>query len=1355
MTLPNIPWSWESTEKIDSKKNLWNIQSLLIQSIKWELWNVSGVIDAMSYNHLKYPEIYATVRDRMKYMKNSDDINYMDISDSQIIAISDAQIVEKIEKYARPLRDARRSLYRNIRQTFSNIQAKIPGFDEWMLWQKIESLDENQIVKLYQSNRSLVQFLSDYFHISREALVSKDRNFMLIFWTDDLRNSSPDLYSRTENAAIAYRSRGIPPQFWLIRELLGYYGTANKNKKKEICEFFDVEISLPDAVKSWFILESDVEQLAEIEFSHVWNQIDPDTREALIQELRYDDSYHIEIATFDADHIDRHFDSKDTKNMLTRAINNKFEKNKNIPTQSTGITRDLQADIWTDGIPRIHQAFLSKIRDSIGNKDGSSKISNIENLIDGSVLIFQDESDTMRYFRIDATDVSLDGWYQQGVTITDITGKEDGTIGNAKSRDTINYDDFYKFLSRISSGRVVTLQELTSLQTKDKKDGIGQDHITWTDKILDISDTESVLTLEGFTREINRIDPDGEKIWLWVGIAFASKGVLENGESYEWVWNIVSLDPPNISIGNRKHTETTTLELFIEVIKTQWFHRIATLATSDDLLKKLQEFGVDEHADFEWENLITKVHTHDEHGHDTEVKKQYEFFQAKSGGHIRLNWFVDGLVSFGEYKSWTSLADIQKKWNAKKLSKNEKDGLYVNQTVSYGEFINYLTKNEMKATTDNLLVPNATDSYHPHDPHFEDDFSSFMSKVGSWWSISDMIKWFTNITHGIEHYFEKSSKLNASRFALAMGKKLWLPADLMAQLQADEVGSVKEIIEKIQEKLKNLNGPKWREKALHIAHNRNARPEEVGAAILHMVKWYGSLYAEDIAYAQWSESFINGLLTSCGFHGQALTDMKKKAREKSKVLLGNEAGSDLSEEEMIWGFMKTMDGNHDKYPVAATLVKAMGGPSGFENAWRKDGFDGAYEKGVRQAGDLVNAEARVDHGLSALSTHEYHTAIGSMEKAAEKDPSPHIQTLPVVWALGWYSKYLSTKANQKIKWYADGKGHSFHAYAFLRSRTDNDLYRHTFREALKEVAPGDVANMDKWIKDLEFNGHKKPDDQQKSAINGLAGLWRRHNGKLHDMLQGKNMWLIDTANTDPQVKKYLEHFGSIHQNNSWDTPHSDDNGWYIQHGYSGSPIVNAVEVDGNILNSMERTLRKIKLDSHQFRLDKDHKERYWLPAVKIIKNLDKTSQNEDLKKAQFLQYRKDILLRFNEAFSSRWEKFADIKKQEFYSDLLAMGIDISIIFEPGAHPQKKIQKTAEKDYIAWKNGWYQWGGNTAGSERLSVSKTVQSVISPRQDAGYQWVGANRDGRSDPRYNSDELWGGIAGLNELSDGTGPD
>lgn len=58
------------------------------------------------------------------------DIEDADITDSQIISISDAKIIEKIEKYARPLNNARKSLYRNICQTFSGIRDKIPGFNE-------------------------------------------------------------------------------------------------------------------------------------------------------------------------------------------------------------------------------------------------------------------------------------------------------------------------------------------------------------------------------------------------------------------------------------------------------------------------------------------------------------------------------------------------------------------------------------------------------------------------------------------------------------------------------------------------------------------------------------------------------------------------------------------------------------------------------------------------------------------------------------------------------------------------------------------------------------------------------------------------------------------------------------------------------------------------------------------------------------------------------------------------------------------------------------------------------------------------------------------------------------------------
>jgi len=79
---------------------------------------------------MKYPEIYAAVRDKMKFLRDTQDSDFSDIKDNEIISISDAKIIEKIEQYARPLKNARRNLFINLRRTFSNIREKIPGFSE-------------------------------------------------------------------------------------------------------------------------------------------------------------------------------------------------------------------------------------------------------------------------------------------------------------------------------------------------------------------------------------------------------------------------------------------------------------------------------------------------------------------------------------------------------------------------------------------------------------------------------------------------------------------------------------------------------------------------------------------------------------------------------------------------------------------------------------------------------------------------------------------------------------------------------------------------------------------------------------------------------------------------------------------------------------------------------------------------------------------------------------------------------------------------------------------------------------------------------------------------------------------------
>ena len=1344
MTNWNIQQPWDSLEKITLQSNK-NIELLLQEAMQSELKNDSGIINPVLYDGISYSDISTTIREKMKYLRDSSDGEYTNISNDGIDKIKDGEIIKKITVFARPLKNARRNLYLSIKRNFPNIWSKIPSFDEKILLQKIEDFDENEINKLYLNNKTLSQFISQYFWISRESLIFRSRDFKELFATSALKNNSPDLFSRTENAAIAYKNHGIAPNLSLIRELVSFYGTQDKNKKKEICDFFDIKISLSSAVRSWFMGENDVETIAKKEFIEIWDKLDNSSQKSLVQILKYDDDYEIDFSKFDIDHIDQYFSSKKMKDTIARAIIDDLEKNKIALGNQTGFIRDIIPEIDENGLPKIHNGFLKKIIETLPSKNGTSKIANLEKLVAWSTLVFQDEAGKTQYFNLDATDIDI-GEYDFWVTFSNISGSKEWTIGWVKSTEDINYDTLYGFLSQIKSGHVFTASEFAAKKSVDPSDwNIGTDHINGDDSILDISSTEDIMTLGWFIREINNLDPKGEKIGLEVWVAFASKWVLDNGKEYEGVWTITEIKGSNITINNGSHeSQTVTFEEFLNGAQKQGFRRIAKLESKSDFLSVLQsgEFGVDSHAKLDWYDLVIEGdhhHSHDSHGdhgwHDNK-KKKYEFFQSKSGWHIRINGIDDGFVNFGEYISPTSLADVQKIWNAGKLSNKEKQWLYENQQMSYGSFIEYLKKNDLKATTDNILAPNTTDTYHPHDPHLK---WSLFSKIWSWWSIADIMHGFENLTHGIEHFFEKNSKLNASRFALTMWKKLGLPADIMAQLQADEVTGVKEIIEKIQEKIKNLNGPKGREKAIHIAHNKNARPEEVGAAILHMVKWYGSLYAEDIAHYQWSESFINWLLYSCGFRGKELTAMKLKAREKSKTLLGNEAWSELSEEEMIWGFMKMMDGNHDKYPVAATLVKAMGWPSGFENAWRKDGFDGAYEKWMRQAGDLVNAEARVDHGLSALSTHEYHTAIGSMEKAAEKSPDPSIQTLPVVWALGGYSKYLSTKGNQKIKSYADGKWHSLHAFS---------LYQHTFREALRVIAPNEVANLDTYIKNVEYDGHTKNSDKVKKWVQWLARLWRNyHNKWLHDMLQWKNMWLVENANKDEKIKAYFKKFSEIHQNNSWDEAHGDDSGWYIQHWYVGSPIVSAVEVDDKILNSMDRILRKIPLDSHQLRMDDNKKERYWDPIVKIIKNLNESSQDEKMKKAQFLQYRSDILVRFNKAFSSKPQSKDEIKKQGFYGDLLDMGIDISVIYEPGGNLKKKFDRTAEKDYLAWKN-WWRRGGSVSNTEIQSVKNTINSVISSREDAWYQWVWKNRDNTPDTEWNQSDVSSWMAGINEI-------
>lgn len=181
MTTPNIPQDdLEAKNQSKYKKNQ-NINDLLFQSIQQEMKNQSNVINPVSYDDMKYPEIYSAIRDKMKYLRDVQDSDFIDIKDNDIISLSDAKIIEKIEQFARPLKNARRNLFINLRRTFPNIREKIPGFSEGMLYQEIQMLDENEIVKVYHSTRTLTQFLYEYFGVSRDVLAFRDPDFMSVF----------------------------------------------------------------------------------------------------------------------------------------------------------------------------------------------------------------------------------------------------------------------------------------------------------------------------------------------------------------------------------------------------------------------------------------------------------------------------------------------------------------------------------------------------------------------------------------------------------------------------------------------------------------------------------------------------------------------------------------------------------------------------------------------------------------------------------------------------------------------------------------------------------------------------------------------------------------------------------------------------------------------------------------------------------------------------------------------------------------------------------------------------------------------------------------------------------------------
>jgi hypothetical protein len=73
-----------------------------------------------------------------------------------------------------------------------------------------------------------------------------------------------------------------------------------------------------------------------------------------------------------------------------------------------------------------------------------------------------------------------------------------------------------------------------------------------------------------------------------------------------------------------------------------------------------------------------------------------------------------------------------------------------------------------------------------------------------------------------------------------------------------------------------------------------------------------------------------------------------------------------------------------------------------------------------------------------------------MEQVFGKTQSPKDQVVPFVWCVGGFSRYVNASALQAVKSFGESEL-TFHAYAFMRTHGNNEVYRDTVKLALAHL----------------------------------------------------------------------------------------------------------------------------------------------------------------------------------------------------------------------------------------------------------------------------------------------------------------
>ncbi len=972
-----------------------------------------------------------------------------------------------------------------------------------------------------------------------------------------------------------------------------------------------------------------------------------------------------------------------------------------------------------------------------------------------AILSFSDPWTGTQYIRIDKVrdangdpiEIPPDGDY--GVEVA-FLGVANGVL-QKEQKTYLSYTDLEKFLTSIKNAKVLENSFFEhSLLTKDPaqvSDG----------KIYDGRGAEEEpITSDNIATKLNAIDLEGSKYGFVVGTVFQAPSTDEEWATTEnEIWTVRKIHWDYIDLidsqGNDTNSRNLSLsDVFRTLSTTRGFKRIDKIVDDNEFKEKLFAYGIqteDEWKDGKWIRKIDDGHGHKE-------QREITCFSNDDGEHIRLGEMKGGQVIFAEFEWGEKWKDNEaiRKWEDKPK--------YKWQTMSYAAFLSYLNTNKLKASERDILYPQA-EHYHDHShPHIHGDF---LKRVLNWQNPASLWKGLGMVWHGIEHTLEKWAKLDAARFALKVGG--FLPGDIDAQVYADVVDGSKEIVEKYEKKLFGLPGPRGREKALHIAEITDSRPEEVMAAISFLLKSYGHLYAEDIKHKQTfiqnREHCINARPGAFVFFDALVMTSKMwdlghwraEAYDKAVRELGTKEQheGEPTEEQLIHALTKLVDGDWKKFPYAATVVKAIGWPSSFENLFKGEWFTKMKDKGYSQT-QMLNAQGRLNKAIGYFETRELKKLVGSMQAVAEKIKSPEYQAVPFIWCVWGFSSYIDSDTLQKIKGYGE-QGYSFHAYAFMRNKKDNDTYTEAVRSAIDEIddASGSIRKNFEEIK-ARLDPNENNPKWTKWAADAMMQFWKAHHKKLHPMLQWHNGWISKKyRENNSTVRAYADTLRGKH----WEQLGSENisseyaKDWNGEWGLAMNGIFNIDPKTG--LQSMSRTLSKIQLKGYRSdkQMAEDTKRFLWSRIVSQMKEIQEDGGwfggDQALQKAQYLAYRKEIIEHLEKEIQVTTAKLDEKTIDDiingpntFWQDLRNMGIDPRAIFD------RNLQKGNEDiDYLRWSSGKSYGGAGSIPTDLESVMRRVREEAintnrrNPREwawstwytdsDQNYRWgAGANPD-----------------------------